>query len=582
MTYDAKKVEIGRESLTVVEMDLGFCSLTYGVSPCTASGSAGEECFNTRFTCQDPDNYADSVKTYRYCQQRSNLPVGVAMVPSIIGDVARAPTTTTGGKGLGKRAVVKVQFKDHAWHDRDLDPYHATRSYTPEQTGTYWGKWIARNPYFEGRELRVLTGFISSPFSWDDFQTEYYDITEAKGPSAGGFEVTAKDALTRTYKDKVTYPVSSDGVLDANITAAATSATLSPAGIGNSDYPASGYVSMGKEIAGFTRSADVLTLTRAEWGTTADSHSADDTVQICAAWESEHPLDVLEELLVTGAGIPASFIPNGVGENWTTERDIWMTTALLTGILSKPEQIDKVIAEISECFRFDIWWEATAQTINIKSIAPDASGVTPATLNDLGGIVENSVRIKKDSKQRVSEVRVYYNKLDYSEKSEPKEFRSLFVSTDPNSAGSTRYGSENIREIFCRWFNDAGQAITLATRTIERYVETPSVVTFEVDLKDNDSIPMAQRVRLDTRHIQGPTGENANSLFQVTEVVEIKAGSRIRVKGLTSFYSGRFWFIAPDTVPDYSSATAEERGRFGFVCYDTNVFLDGEEAYKII
>jgi len=204
MTYAAQKVVLGREPITIVEIDIGYCSLTYGTSPCTAAvGVTGsEKCFNTRATCQDPTNFAATTQTYRFCQPFDNMPVGISMIPSIVGDVARAPTSTTAGKGLGKRAVVKVTLNDHTWHDRDIDKYVSERTYTPESTGTYWGKFLARNPYYEQREMRVLSGYVTDPWDWANFQTEVYDITDITGPRAGKVTIVGKDILSRTYSDK--------------------------------------------------------------------------------------------------------------------------------------------------------------------------------------------------------------------------------------------------------------------------------------------------------------------------------------------------------------------------------------------
>ena len=584
MSYDTEKLVLGRESLTIIEVDSGACSLTYSNSPCTASipATGDQECFNRRATCQDPDNYTATTHTDRFCQPRTNLPKTINMIPSVEGKVARAPTSTTAGKGLGNRAVVKITLNDHAWPDRDVDPYVDNRSYNPDETGTYWGKWLARNPYFEGRELRVLTGYITTPFSLTNFETEYYDITNITGPTKGKVTITAKDVLTRTYEGKVKYPSQSTGELLTGIAIGATSATLTPTGIGNSEYPASGYVSFGKEACGFTRVNDALTLVRAQFGTTAEAYNAGDTVQLCATWTNENVQDVLEELLVTGAGIPSGYIPNGVGESWTIERETWMTDAEVTGILMQPESINKLIAELSECFMFDIWWDAPSQEIMIKALSPEPPGVTVNTLSDDYNLIADSVSTKKDSKQRTSEVRVHYNKTDFSEKNEVDQFASHYISTDPSSSGSTKYDSESIREIFCRWFADKGQAAKLAGRTIARFVDTPSIVSFIIDAKDDAKFSMAQRVELDTAHIQDFSGENLPSKFQITEIVEIEPGTKKRVKALTSSFSGRYWFIAPDGAPDFSAASEEEKNQMSFICYDTGVFLDGTEAYKII
>ena len=53
------ETKFGREPIELVEMVLPKCANTYGTAPCTASGAPGSECFNTRATCQDPDNYRD-------------------------------------------------------------------------------------------------------------------------------------------------------------------------------------------------------------------------------------------------------------------------------------------------------------------------------------------------------------------------------------------------------------------------------------------------------------------------------------------------------------------------------------------
>jgi len=49
---------IGREPVHLVEIVQPFCDNTYGTAPCTASGTDDEKCYNTRATCQDPDNFA--------------------------------------------------------------------------------------------------------------------------------------------------------------------------------------------------------------------------------------------------------------------------------------------------------------------------------------------------------------------------------------------------------------------------------------------------------------------------------------------------------------------------------------------
>ena len=543
--------------------------------------SASDACYNTRATCQDTANYSKTTKEYKFCQPRSSLPAGEAMFPVIEGGIRKSPTSTTGGAGLGKRAVVQIKLKDFPHHDRGVDPYVSNRTYTPYEQGTFWGKFIKRNPYYEGRTVKIYYGYIGDTFSWSDFEIQEYDIIDIAGPDNGTINITAKDVLVRTYERKSQYPAVSEGVLLSNITSGATSATLSPTGIGATDYPASGTLSIGKEAMTFTRSGDVLTLTRAQWGTTAAAHTAGDTVQICATWDgTTNIIDVLDELLVTGAGLPSGYIPT---TDWEAERDLWMISANVKGILMKPESIEKVIGELSQVFMFDIWWDATAQEVKIKALSPEPSGATVNTLTEGINIKQGSLRIDRKSADRYTEIRVYYGKLDYSEPDEPENFATGYISSDASRAGSDRYNSNSIKTIYSRWFDASANAAQLSGRLLARFADTPEIITFVLDQKDHGKLDMAGRVELDSWQFQDAAGANEARRFQVIEIDEgDQPGHDFRVKALTSSFVGRYFFIAPDATPDYSSASETEKDSYGFISLSTGLFSDGTTGHKII
>ena len=67
--------------------------------------------------------------------------------------------------------------------------------------------------------------------------------------------------------------------------------------LGDEEYPASGWVRIGKEVMEFTRASDVLTITRAQYGTDAKAHSEGDNVQLCLVYESAAPADILYDML---------------------------------------------------------------------------------------------------------------------------------------------------------------------------------------------------------------------------------------------------------------------------------------------
>lgn len=567
----------------MVGLVMDKCSLTAGVAPCTATQTGDSKCFNTRASCNDVPNYTKTTQEIKFCEPRSNLPIGENLLPALDGKPKKAPTSITAGKGLGNRAVVNVSIKDFPHHDRGIDPYYNERTYIAETNGTFWGKFLKRNPYYEGRTLKLYYGFIGETFSWNDFVTHEYDITDIQGPTKGKVQITAKDILVRTYGQRNKYPMASEGQLVADIAASAASATLTPTGIG-ADYPASGYVAIGKDVKAFTRSGDVLTFTaHGQWGTEDKAHTAGDTVQICKSWTNINVVDILYELLVTGAGIPAGYIPYGnPTDNWDQEKDLWLSNAYATCILIKPEDVDKIIAELSEQFMFDIWWDATSQEVKIKAIAPNQRGITTYTLDENYHILADSMSVKRDSKLRFSEIQVWYNKGDFSANDDFENFNSCKITADASRAGTDRYGQNSIKVIKSRWITDTAQATQLAGRMLARYADTPESITFDLAVKDDSKYELAGRVNIYSWQFQDFTGANEVRQFQVMQIDEFDAGHAVRVSGLSALFVGRYGFIAPDGTTTYTPATETEKENYAFICYDTGVFLDGEPAYKII
>jgi len=93
---------------------------------------------------------------------------------------------------------------------------------------------------------------------------------------------------------------------------------------------------------------------------------------------------------------------------------------------------------------------------------------------------------------------------------------------------------------------------------------------------------MAGRVELDSWQFQDFNGANEKRKFQVLEINEGRnPGEDFTVKALTSSFVGRYFFIAPDSTPDYSSATEAQKDSYGFICQADGTFPDGSEGHKI-
>ena len=200
-----------REPYQIVEIDQETCSLSHGIAPCTATG---EPCYNTFATCQDTPNYTTSVLTLKFTHAKDRVENGV--IPSIL-SVSTTPTQLNPGgaskdkRALGTRSTVTIQFQDHPYPDYFVDRYRTQRSYIATERGTFWSKWLARNPYYKNTPIRIIDGDYTSGTS----NTRHYIIERIDGPdSTGKVTLMGKDILSIADDDKALAPPPSNGELD--------------------------------------------------------------------------------------------------------------------------------------------------------------------------------------------------------------------------------------------------------------------------------------------------------------------------------------------------------------------------------
>jgi len=178
-----------------IEIDQSLCSNVYGSSPCTAAiGTTGSgRCFNTRATCQDPNNYDGSdVLTLYFCRNRGYIPDDHQYEPYLEKATISAATINPGGgngsvQALGMRSTLSVSLSDHPHTDVIVDPYVTSRDYDPFERSTFWAKWRARNPYYTNRPIRHNSSYIDPDTGLPDpatIITRTYFMTGFSGPTS--------------------------------------------------------------------------------------------------------------------------------------------------------------------------------------------------------------------------------------------------------------------------------------------------------------------------------------------------------------------------------------------------------------
>jgi len=547
-------------------------------------------CYNTRATCKDTPNYTASTTEKKIWLTSDTLdfprglaPANVGVIIPCLKTIQAAPTKITIGKGIGYRASINCTFDDLPHHDRGLDKYVDYRPYIPSEQGTFWGKYMARNRFYQKRELSFFQGYIA-PGGYDsaDFRELTYIIEKMEGPNRSEqVQITAKDFLKFVEDKRSVVPAISEGSLASGISAGAAS-FFTNTGEGAA-YSAAGYVRIDSEIFGYTRSGETFTVTtNGAWGTTQADHSAGASIQECWYVEGINVVDIIYDYMLNYAGISASYLPYNdnpsAPDEWDDEKADYLGSYNLTAIISKPTGIATLLSELAEQCLIMIWWDSLNKKVKLITNGP---GRGQTTLNDDDHFLKNSISVKEDPSQRVSQTWVYYNKLDHT-KDTLDNYQSWYVRTDGDVEGADQYNESAIKEIKSRWYTDAnlGVIIEFAGRMLTLFGLNPRIVTFRMDIKDGDIIT-GDVVKLDTRVQQDEAGGNLHMSGIVVEHREVELSHAIEYVAQEYPFVGRYGNIGPDTLTDYSVESSANKAAYAFICLDTGLFADGTEGYKI-
>lgn len=559
----------GREPVTYVEIEQDICTCYYTGSRCFTTGS--QKSYATNATCGDRENLFElnpEPLTLRFTMPHTGNEPGIYAIPSVI-KVTTAPTVINPGGGgrrsgpLGQRSSLKVTFQDHPGSDNVVDPFLADRGFNPMNRGTWWGKWIARNPYYNNRVIRVREGYRGQDLN--EMVTRTYLMERIEGPDSNGrVTISAKDILRLADDDKAQAPKPSTGelMIDYGKDDAITMLRVTRADA--ADYPANGTVRINRELLTYTTvttiGPDEIRLngiTRATDGTEARGHKAGDRVQWCLRYTNVRVDALAYEWLVTYAGIPTEYIDYPA---WQAEAALWLDQFDLTGIITEPTGITKLLGEISEQCLFHIWWDERAQKIRFEALKPPLFDDVPE-INDDKNIVADSVKIKDDPSSRASQVWVFWGQRDPTERLDnDANYQRIRVRSDLEAEMPTQYDDQRIRKIYSRWLHSEGQVINVSTRLLNRYRDTPKIITLDLDAKDR-ALWTGDLVDVTTRGLTDFTGLPARTRCQIMSAEEIDPGHRVRYEiEIYEFVIGAlFGQWMESDAPTFEDATPEER-----------------------
>lgn len=567
-----------RRPLQVVRIIRPACVHTFGVAPCLGTGKA---CYGGEGTCRYRlalDTSAEVVTDFVedqawpwYSEPGAYQPC--LAIPSLL-SVDLAPTILNVASGseeiapLGARAVCAMRFRDHPWNDVGDDPYPGTRTFVPESQGTYWGKWLARNPRHVGWKVQVYEGFGGDALA--DMILREFDI-ERLALAGDQAQLTAKDILRRITDTGVTAPALSPGVLALTMTSGASSFTV--AGANSGDYPTPGRVRIGSEIIGYASvsvvSGNLLfgSLTRADLSTVAAEHGQYEQVQWVLSYVDEPYTDIAHDLVVTRGGVPTAYVDKPA---WDDEFNSWRPLYRFTRHISVPTQIDRLLGEICLEAQSHIWWDERARLINLRAQRPDFA---PAILSDAENIVDGSFSWTEQPERRTSEVQVFYRLRTAT--SDPGDDNNWAeVQWVLNAEAASKYpGQPQLRKIYARWITSDVLALTLATAISRRDGEVRRLISFSVTPQDIEDLWTGSSVNVRHYGVSDDDGAPLLTNWLITSAEPVAVGGVYRFTAEDNGSGGVLWLWQDaGTAPaDWWAATPEQRETVPFWLDETGL-----------
>jgi hypothetical protein len=265
----------------------------------------------------------------------------------------------------------------------------------------------------------------------------------------------------------------------------------------------------------YQTSGDVMTIVRAQKGTTASSHQQQDRVQLVLTYSAQSPGAIIRDLEVTYAGVPSAYIDL---TTWQDEIDLFLGQ-VYTADIPEPTPVKQLIEELIEQAGLAHWWDDTAQELRLLVIREVDS--TAATF-DANNRLADSLEIVDQPQKRISRVQTYYGLIDPTKGIEdPDNFRAVQETIDTEAESD--YGNVVIKQIKSRWIPQFGDAIATVLNGIQlaRYRDPPRRFVWDV-LRDVTGVGVVPALgggyQLAAYPLQDAYGAASDAPVQVTRV----------------------------------------------------------------
>lgn len=552
-----------------------------------------EKCWQMRADCGDlPSFTLGTPITLRFCHEEANPPKdGNIYFPVLSRRIQMSSGTVNiagsdpNMSGLGKQSTLSFDVEDFRYHERGLDKYVSERlsgaalfsgvGYDPEQY-LYLSKLKSRWLNYPDAAVRYCNAYIRDGVVVEQ-QTRHFYLKDWTGPNGQTHSFKCRGVLNFMDKATALAPKPSVGLLSTALTDIATSFTMTPAGVGDANYPASGEICIGNEVMSFTRAGDVMTVVRGIANTLPRSHTIGATVQIVLKYVNARPDDVMNDLVDNYTDTPDAYLRTAVRDANAAEIDRWATAIRLNTRIVTPTPVGTLVGELSD-LGFIIWENEVDQSLNLRANRPFEGGpriVTDRTIKE--------IKTKENEDRRLTQVRFLSKRFDPTKQlSDENNYEIKVLRVDPKAF--TLFGAVRNKNIFTRWLDqgDLNSVNIITLRYLNRFSRAPKTWELTLDADEQD-VSLAEVIQMETDQSPDSNGLVGTQLVQVFERDEPIPFHEVKVTCQSYQFSSKYAVIAPNTVPVYGLATDQQKTQYAFISSDENGFdSDGAEPYRII
>lgn len=444
-------------------------------------------CYNTPKTTLSPLAYNPDVSKKSYFFANQLIPnLTDIYFPNLESITQNTPELSI-GENIGTRASGAIKISDFYTNDAFELPeaFKEKRVYA-----SFWGKFIARN-YIRNRRIAIYRGYVDeNGFSLSNFQKELYIIRDISRDKNGAVTISYIDPLYYTNETKAKMPVKSNGKLDLDITSSQTTMAINSQTEGEYgllDDPVTLRINT-ELVTGTVSSISTATngysiginITERGYGPTSISdHKKGDLVQLCYVAVQKNVVDIIKDAF-SFTKIDPAFIPNAV---WDAEKEAGLSSYILSGVLSKPTEVKKVISDMIRHSGSIMAYDSVASLISLKA---NPEFKDPDLIVDDNIFEIDSVSIKELASSQVTRATINYDKRNVVSDDKEENYRRGYTFIDDLIESEGAFSDiQEAKVLNSNWlFSSTGDqkiAAEIINREVQRKAQIPFETKFTID-----------------------------------------------------------------------------------------------------